>query len=279
MRYDTDLTEEEWAIVGPMLPPAKPGGRPRKTDVRRVLEGIFYVIRTGCQWRNLPHDFPKWDTVYWYFKVWREAGLIMKISQKLVKLVRRKEHGYKRRYPTLAILDSSSVKTGKLASIESRGFDGGKRVKGRKRHIAVDGNGLLLAVSVTPANIHDIDGAQRTVRRMKMWMKERAPKMIYGDGGYSGARLRDFVKNTIGAVIRVSTEVVRERARNSAGKGFAVMKNRWQVERTYAWLSDYRRLDKDHERNPVNSAAMVYLSMIRLMLRRLTGQAVVWGKP
>ncbi|MHB1217495.1 MAG: IS5 family transposase [Alphaproteobacteria bacterium] len=258
--YDTDLDDAQWAIIAPLLPRARSGGRPRSTDLRRVVEAILYLVKTGCQWRNLPHDFPPWRTVYGYFDDWQRRGVIRKIQQRLVKKVRRQEG--RSGYPSIAILDSQSVKTGKTGEQE-RGYDGGKRVKGRKRHIAVDSLGLIIGVSVTSANTHDQRGGRSVVRRIKRYLGERSPRKVYADGGYGGEPFRKWVKQKMGASVRV-VKGVGQRV-----KGFVPIAKRWMVERTFAWLGDYRRLDKDQERLTRNSVAMIRMAMINLMLHRL----------
>lgn len=258
--YSTDLSDRQWALIEPLLPKAKPGGRPRKVDIRRVVDAILYLVKNGCLWANLPSDFPPPGTVYWYFKNWRADGTIKRIHQALVKKVRRKEG--KKTYPTIAILDSQSVKTGKMANSE-KGYDGGKHVKGRKRHIAVDILGLPIAISVTSANTHDKVGGKRVIERVKKWLGKRDLKKIYADGGYMGAPFKKLVKQTLNATIRISKGIGKK------VKGFIPIAKRWVVERTFAWLGDYRRLDKDQERLTRNSVAMIRWAMVNLMLNRL----------
>ena len=161
-RYATDLSDEQWKLIAAMLPPPKPGGRPRTTDVRRVVDAILYVVTTGCQWRLLPHQFPVWGTCYSYFRAWQKSGLSRRLMLRLGKKVRLAEGG--EAIPQIASIDSQSVKTGKFATA-GRGYDGGKRIKGRKRHIIVDEFGLPLAVAVTSANTHDTVGGKKVVKR------------------------------------------------------------------------------------------------------------------
>jgi putative transposase len=248
-------------LIAALIPPPLVGGRPRTTDIRRVVEAILYLLKTGCQWRNLPHDFPPWRTVYGYFVEWRRTGVVRRIHQTLVKKIRR-EAG-RSGYPSIAILDSQSVKTGKMVS-EDKGYDGGKHVKGRKRHLAVDSQGLIIGVSVTSANTHDQVGGKRVITRLKRFMRDRQIKKVYADGGYDGQPFRSWVKQKIDATVRVTKGIGQK------VKGFIPIAKRWVVERTFGWLGDYRRLDKDQERKTRNSVAMIRWASINLMLNRLT---------
>lgn len=273
--YPSDLTDQQWSVIGPLLPAAKHGGRPRTTDIRRVVDAILYLTKTGCHWRMLPQDFPPWRTVYEYFVQWRRDGVLRRIQQTLVKKVRRREG--KTVAPTVAILDSQSVKTGKMGTQE-RGFDGGKRVKGRKRHIAVDTLGMIIGVSVTSANTHDKVGGVKVLDRVARFVKKtkgKSPggiKKVYADGGYGGAPFQKSVRRILGASIRISKNLGKK------VKGFVPIKKRWIVERTFAWLGDYRRLDKDQERLTRNSVAMIRWASVSLMLKRLfpSPTAPVW---
>lgn len=258
--YLTDLSDEKWALVAALLPAPKPGGRPRSTDLRRVCDAILYLVKTGCQWRSLPHDFPPWETCYTYFREWRATGVLKLLMQLLVEKVRRFEG--RAAPPTIAILDSQSVKTGKMASSE-RGYDGGKRVKGRKRHIAVDTLGLPLALAVTSANTHDKVGGRHLIGSMAGWFKRRCVKKVLADGGYSGAPFSSFVRHTLNATVEIAGNIAQK------VKAFVPVARRWVVERTFAWLGDYRRLDKDQERLTSNSVAMIRWALVGLMLKRL----------
>lgn len=257
--YDTDLTDDQWEIIKPLIPQAKHGGRPRTTDVRQVVNAILYLDKTGCQWRNLPKDFPPSGTCYRYFKQW--GGLTNAITQRLVKMVRKAEGRAKR--PSIAIMDSQSVKTGKMVS-EDKGYDGGKHVKGRKRHIAVDTLGLPLAIHVTSANTHDKVGGKKVIERMARWIKPGRIKKVYADGGYGGEPFKEIVKTTLGATLKISKGIGKK------VQGFLPQKKRWIVERSLGWLGDYRRLDKDQERKAFNSKVMIRWAFIRLMLNRLS---------
>lgn len=257
--YPTDLTDTQWEHISHLIPAAKRGGRPRTTSVRRTVDAIFYLVRTGCQWRQLPHDFPPWETVYRYFVSWREQDVIAEIQRVLHRLVRISE--LRDPVPSVVIIDSQSVKTGKAGG--NRGFDGGKRVKGRKRHVVVDTLGLMLEVVVSPANIHDTRGAKRSLGRM-LRRTGIKPELVYADGGYNGRPFQRWIAENLGGGVEISANLT------TTARGFVPAKQRWVVERTFAWFGDYRRLDKDHERLIPHSVAMIRWAMVRLMLNRLS---------
>jgi putative transposase len=257
--YATDLTDDQWDHISHLIPPAKHGGRPRSTSVRRTIDAIFYLVRTGCQWRQLPHDFPPWETVYRYFVAWRRLGIIAEMQRMLHRLVRISE--MRDPNPSVVIIDSQSVKTGKAGG--RRGFDGGKRIKGRKRHIVVDTLGLMVDVAVSPANVHDTKGAIRVLERASQ-KTGCAPDVIYADGAYGGRPFQHWVDKNLGGRVRTSIN------ETNTIRGFVPAKTRWVVERTFAWLGDYRRLDKDHERLIQQSVAMIRWAMVRFMLNRLS---------
>ncbi len=262
-RYPSDLTDEQWELIEPLVPAVKPGGRPEVHPKREVVNAILYLVRTGCAWRMLPKDFPPWQTVYWYYAAWRDDGTVERVHDALRDQVRRRERrpgGAKRsEEPSAGVIDSQSLRGADTVGADRRGYDAGKKVNGTKRHLVVDTLGLLLAVMVTSAGVQDRDGARGLLRRLHGVLP--GVRHLFADGGYAG-RLVGLAKTAWGITI----EVVRKPA---GQRGFAVLPRRWVVERTLAWLVRWRRLVRDYERLDESHEAVVHWAMIGLMLNRL----------
>ncbi len=250
--YPTNLTENQWKIITFFLNDA----RKRKHELKEIFDAIFYLLKSGCQWRMLPIHFPPWNTVYYYYRQWKNNGLFEEIHEALRNLVRTKS-GHQES-PSAACIDSRSVKTSRSGG-ECRGIDGGKKIKGRKQHIVTDTLGLLLVVVVHAANVHDSKAAQEVISRLRGRFNRLSK--IFADGGYRG-ELVDNVKKIYGWII----EIVM---RSDKQKEFKVLPKRWVVERTFSWFESYRRLSKDYEFHAETSETMIQLAMIRLMLNRL----------
>jgi putative transposase len=256
VRYTSDLTDAEWNLVCYCFPKPSKFGRPRKHEIRELLNAILYLVKTACQWRNLPIHFARWGTVYHYFRLWKRNGLWAAIHTHLREQVRLVEG--RNRNASAGIIDSQSVKSTETS--DERGYDAGKKVNGRKRHIVVDTIGLLLWVMVLPAHIQDRDGAKQLLAAFFAKSPRRRVKHIWADGGYVGALLEYARK-----LWRCTIEIVKRSDRHT----FKVLPRRWVVERTFGWLGRYRRLNRDYERQAHTGETMVYLAMIRLMLARL----------
>jgi len=256
LRYASDLTDEEWALIRRQLPARHRLGRPRKVRLRSVVEAILFVLSTGCQWRALPKEFPPYSTVQGYFYAWRDTGRWRKIVASLVRRARRMLG--REPAPTAAVIDSQSAPTTQAGG--PRGFDAGKRVHGRKRHIVTDTNGLLLAVDVHPANVQDCHGAVPLLKQLR----HQFPKLrqIFADRVYRGTQLTDAIAD----VGPWSIEIVQ---RPTGTKGFQLLPRRWVVERTFAWGGRCRRLAKDFEAKPATEVAWLLIAHLRLLTRRL----------
>jgi putative transposase len=257
--YPSDLSDGEYKFLKNCLPKQKQFGRPLKYQRREILDAIFYLSRTGCAWRYLPRDYPPWKTVYHYFRQWRLSGRWKLINKRLRRLLRKRAGRHAQ--ASAAILDSQSVKTSEAAR-EAVGFDNGKKVKGRKRHILVDTLGLLMTVVVHAASVSETAGGQVVIQELaRRWWRLR---LIWLDGGYFRGIFEAIRKLRRWRKIRV--EQVK---RDDSERGFSVLPKRWIVERTFGWLVKQRRLAKDYEALTETSEAMIYVAMIRLMLARL----------
>ncbi|MGR8006936.1 IS5 family transposase [Streptomyces hypolithicus] len=263
--YGTDLTDAEWQQIRPLLPvPAwleGRGGRPEGYCHRQMLDAVFYVLDNGIKWRAMPVDFPAWDRVYAFFRRWRETGLVAELHDRLRGKVR--EAAGREAEPTAAVIDSQSVKADAVVGAGSRGYDGGKKINGRRRHLICDTIGLLLMINVTAGDVTD----RQAATDMLPVLRERFPTItrLWADGGYTGTLITWAL-----SVLHLIVTVIK---RSDDTSGFVVLPRRWVVERTFGWLLRSRRLARDYERRPDSSEAMVLWSMTMLMTRRLAAPA------
>jgi transposase len=270
-RYPSDLTEEQWKLLRPEAEAVMAelrrgsGGRAMVHDLRAVLDAIGYLTRYGIEWRALPADFPPWRAVYAFFQRWSERGM----PQRLVDRLRgRLRVGWGRaELPTAGVIDAQSVKAADTVGAASRGYDGGKKINGRKRHIVVDSLGLLLVVVVTAASMQDRDAAFRLLAAVRE--RFSTISLVWADGGYAG-RLADWARS----VLTLTVQIVK---RNDDTRGFTVLPRRWVVERTFGWMLRYRRLVRDYERRPDHHEAMVLWASVTIMTRKL--QQATSGAP
>ena len=257
-RYTSDLSDEQWEIIKPLLPLKQNGpGRPLELDMRQVVNAIFYIVRTGCQWENLPQEYPNHNSVYYHYHKWCHDRTWHRVNTALRK--RDRQQRGRNADPSAGVIDTQSVKTTEAGGV--RGYDAGKKVNGRKRHIVVDTLGNVLEVVVHAANIQDYQGAK--VVLLKLTETVSSLKKLWADGIYRKDGLVEWVRDTL----TIALDIVE---REPDQKGFKVLPRRWVVERTFAWLGRYRRLSKDYEKCVQTSEGVLYIASIHTMLRRIT---------
>lgn len=258
--YPSNLTQAQFEYLHDLIPAAKPGGRPREVDMWEVLNAMFYILVEGVRWRALPGDFPAWQTVYTYFRNWRQDGTWLEIHDRLHEWTRIESQ--RQPSPSEAIIDSQSVKSAAGVS-QAVGYDAGKQIKGRKRFMTVDTLGLVLRVLVTAANVPEREGGKQGLQRVKQMGKQVSRlHTIWVDGGFDGNPFLMWVMDVCRWIVQVVL-------RPEQTKGFVLLKKRWVVERTFGWLMGCRRLVRDYELRPETSETFIYLAMIRIMVRRL----------
>lgn len=256
-RYPSDLTDAQWSLIEPLLPPPATSGRAEKHPRREIVNAILYLDRAGCAWRLLPKCFPPWETVYWHWARWKTDGTVDRVHDALRNRLRDAQG--RDALASAGVIDSQSLRAADTVAAAQRGYDAGKGTNGTKRHVVVDTLGLLLVVLVTAASVQDRDGAAPLLDRLRFAMPSVA--LVFADGGYAG-RLVRWAQNRLRVVIKVVRKPEGQR-------GFAVLPRRWVVERTLAWLMRCRRLVRDYERHPESHETMVKWAMIGLMTRRL----------
>src|SRR4051794_20344547 len=255
-RYPSDLTDAQWEIVEPMLPLIKSPGRIPKHPRRAIVDAILFVVRSGCSWRQLPVDFPPWQTVYWQFQQWEQRQVTERILEELREQVRIAEG--RNPEPSAGLVDSQTVKGADTVGRDSRGYDAGKKINGRKRFIVTDTLGLLITVVVLSAGVQDRDGAKPVL--LQTYLTSRV-RFVFADGAFAG-RLVEWAANFLRTTIHIVRKPVGQ-------QGFAVIPRRWAVERTLAWLTAHRRLARDYERDPAMSEAMIRWAAINTITRRI----------
>lgn len=253
--YPTNLTDKQWQVIEKIVDTQR---RKRKHPLRNIMNAVFYLNKTGCQWRMLPKDFPPHDTVFYYFNKWKEEGIIEEITDTLHIMIRKLAG--KNESPSIGIIDSRSIRSSHHVDLD-RGIDGNKKIKGRKEHLVVDTLGLPMGIVVHRANIHDSVGAHDLIETMRA--KYPKLKKILADGGYKGQKIRDAVKGKLDAELKV---VLRP---GESSKKFSVLPLRWIVERSFAWLENFRRIAMDYEFYSYTGVAMVQLAFCKMMLNKI----------